>query len=132
MNLLQIEKLEIDLLLTVLRECYGYDFQSYTKSSVRRRVRHLLSKSRFQHVSELIPSVLYDPQFAQQIISDFSITVTEMFRDPLFYQAVREKVVPYLKTYPFIKVWHAGCATGEEVYSLAILLLEEDNCLCSI
>ena len=73
----------------------------------------------------MIPKLLYDDDFAQAAIFDFSIAVTEMFRDPDFYQSVRRNVVPYLKTYPFVKIWHAGCATGEEVYSLAILLQEE-------
>ena len=69
--------------------------------------------------------VLRDPDFLQQILLDFSINVTEMFRDPDFYKAIRKEVVPLLKTYPFIKIWHAGCSTGEEVYSMAILLQEE-------
>ncbi|MEW5957370.1 MAG: CheR family methyltransferase, partial [Chloroflexota bacterium] len=76
-------------------------------------------------ISEMLPWLLYDEAFAQAAIYDFSISVTEMFRDPDFYRSLRKNVVPYLKTYPFIKVWHAGCATGEEVYSLAIVLQEE-------
>ena len=69
--------------------------------------------------------ILHDPSVFEKVVYDFSITVTEMFRDPSFYQSLRNKIIPYLKTYPFIKIWHAGCATGEEVYSLAILLKEE-------
>jgi chemotaxis protein methyltransferase CheR len=120
-----IEKIELNLFLEALYQRCGYDFRHYALASVRRRVRHLLAKSGYNTISELIPKLLYDDGFAQAAIFDFSITVTEMFRDPDFYQSVRKNVVPYLKTYPFVKIWHAGCATGEEVYSLAILLQEE-------
>jgi chemotaxis protein methyltransferase CheR len=84
-----------------------------------------MAKLGCQKITDLTRRLLYDPEFFQRLVSDFSVTVTEMFRDPKVYAVLREKVVPYLKTYPFIKVWHAGCATGEEVYSLAILLHEE-------
>ncbi len=120
-----IEKIELNLFLEAMYQRYGYDFRHYAQASVRRRVRHLLVKSGCTRISEMVPRLLYDEIFAQGAIFDFSITVTEMFRDPQFYAALRQKVIPYLKTYPFIKVWHAGCATGEEVYSLAILLQEE-------
>lgn len=120
-----IEKIELNLFLEALYQRHGYDFRHYAQASVRRRVRHLLAKSGDASISEMIPKLLYDDDFAQAAIFDFSIAVTEMFRDPDFYQSVRRNVVPYLKTYPFVKIWHAGCATGEEVYSLAILLQEE-------
>lgn len=120
-----IEKIELELFLDSLYRRYGYDFRHYARASVRRRARHILSKSGYKRLSDLIPVLLHDEQFAANIIYDFSITVTEMFRDPDFYRAVRHVVAPYLKTYPFIKIWTAGCATGEEVYSLAILLQEE-------
>ncbi len=120
-----IEKIEIDLFLKALHARYGYDFTQYTQASIRRRIRHLLEKTKHARVSDMIPKLLHDEAFFQSIIYDFSITVTEMFRDPTFYRSIRENVIPYLKTFPFIKVWHAGCATGEEVYSLAILLKEE-------
>jgi chemotaxis protein methyltransferase CheR len=118
------EAIEIDLLLQAINRRYGYDFQHYSRASIRRRVRNLLAKSNRQHVSDLIPLFLYDEGFAQTAIFNFSIPVTEMFRDPPFYQALRAQIIPYLSTYPFFKVWIAGCATGEEVYSLAILLQE--------
>jgi chemotaxis protein methyltransferase CheR len=121
----EIEKIEIDLLLEALYQRHGYDFRHYAQASVRRRVRQLLAKGGYARVSDLIAPVLYDDTFAKSVIGEFSIAVTEMFRDPDFYRSIRQKVVPYLKTYPFIKIWHAGCATGEEVYSLAILLQEE-------
>lgn len=125
MNKTEVEEIEIDLLLEALFRRYGYDFRHYAKASITRRIRHLLEKSGRSRISEMIPELLYDKSFFEKIVYDFSITVTEMFRDPGFYRAIREKVIPYLKTYPFIKIWHAGCATGEEVYSIAIVLKEE-------
>ena len=120
-----IENLEIDCLLKILHRCRGYDFNHYAKASLKRRLKHVLEKKELQYFSELIPKLIYDNAFCTEFIVDLSVTVTEMFRDPEFYVAFREKVVPLLKTYPFIKIWHAGCATGEEVYSMAILLHEE-------
>jgi len=120
-----IEKLEIDLFLEALYLRYGYDFRSYAKASVRRRVRHLMAQTSFIHISDMISEILHNETFAEKAIYDFSITVTEMFRDPGFYRALRENITSYLQTFPFIKIWVVGCATGEEVYSLAILLKEE-------
>ncbi|MGD8794038.1 MAG: CheR family methyltransferase, partial [Anaerolineae bacterium] len=120
-----IEKIEIDLLLDAFCRRYGYDFRNYARASIRRRIRHFLAKDGRQRISDLIPAVLHDEALAHTAIHDFSITVTEMFRDPDFYCAVRKNVLPYLRTYPFFRLWVAGCATGEEVYSLAILLSEE-------
>jgi chemotaxis protein methyltransferase CheR len=119
------ENIEIELFLQAIYMKFGYDFRNYGKAHIKRRVRHRLSVSDFNNISELIHKLLHDPVFYQEVLQDLSITVTEMFRDPDFYQAVRKEVVPLLKTYPFIKIWHAGCATGEEVYSMAILLKEE-------
>jgi chemotaxis protein methyltransferase CheR len=119
------ETIEIDLLLeAVFRSC-GYDFRSYARASIERRIRQFLSKSGCTSVSGMIPKVLHDKEFASSLIRYFSVSVTEMFRDPAVYLAVREIVVPLLRTWPHIKVWHAGCASGEEVYSLAIVLKEE-------
>ena len=84
-----------------------------------------MSVSKFEDISEMQSQVLNDKTFASELLQDLSITVTEMFRDPVFYRSLRENVIPILKTYPFIKMWHAGCATGEEAYSMAILLQEE-------
>jgi chemotaxis protein methyltransferase CheR len=120
-----IEKIELELFLEAIYQRYGYDFRHYARASARRRALHILSKSGCENLSDLIPLLLRNEEFAQKAVHDFSITVTEMFRDPDFYQAVRQTVMPYLQTYPFIKIWVAGCATGEEVYSLAILLQEE-------
>lgn len=124
-NKAEIEKIEIDLFLDAIFKRYGYDFRHYAKASIRRRIRNLIKKTDFKQISEMIPKLLNDESFFDSIAYDFSITVTEMFRDPDFFLALRENVFPYLRTYPFIKIWHAGCATGEEVYSLAILLQEE-------
>jgi chemotaxis protein methyltransferase CheR len=120
----EIEGLEVTLLLTALQQRYGYDFLEYTRATVRRRVRRFMEKKGFTRVGDLTTAVLRSEPLAHEMIADFSITVTEMFRDPTFYTAVRTHIIPYLRTYPFIRIWHAGCATGEEVYSLAILLEE--------
>lgn len=120
-----IEQIEITLLLETLYQRYGYDFRQYAPASVRRRVHHIRERTSCERISDLIPLLLHDEKFAKTAMSDFSIIVTSMFRDPTFYQAVRQQVVPYLRTFPFVKIWTAGCATGEEVYSLAILLHEE-------
>jgi chemotaxis protein methyltransferase CheR len=121
----EIEQIEVDLLLEALFRRYGYDFRSYARASVDRRIRQFLSARELTHISELIPLVLQDEDLFSELAQRFSIAVTEMFRDPFVYRAVREKVVPMLKTFPFVKIWHAGCATGEEVYSLAIVLSEQ-------
>ena len=120
-----IENIEVDFLLEAIYRRYGYDFRSYARASIDRRIRQFLSSKRIQVISELIPLVLHNEEMFSELVQYFSIPVTEMFRDPYVYRTVREKVVSLLKTYPFIRIWHAGCATGEEVYSLAILLMEE-------
>lgn len=121
----RIETIEIDLLLEAVFRMYGYDFRSYARASIERRTRQFMSGERCESVSEMIPKVLHDKEFFSRLVRYFSVTVTEMFRDPFVFRAVREKVVPLLKTWPHFKIWHAGCATGEEVYSLAIVLREE-------
>lgn len=120
-----IEDIEISLLLEAIFQRYGYDFRSYSKASIRRRVMHRLSLSRLESISEMTQRVLHDREFFVSLLNDLTVNVTEMYRDPLFYKTFREEVVPLLKTFPFIKIWHAGCATGEEIYSMAILLEEE-------
>jgi len=118
--------LEISLLLEAIFNKYGYDFRNYSKAHIKRRILHRLSLSGLDNISAMTHKAIYDKNFASQILLDFSINVTEMFRDPDFYFFIRKEVIPILKTYPFIKIWHAGCATGEEVYSMAILLKEEN------
>ena len=117
--------IEISLLLEALFQRYGYDFRQYSQAHIRRRIMNRMAITGFDSISEMQAKVLNDELFASEVLQDLSITVTEMFRDPGFYKSLRENVIPILKTYPFIKIWHAGCATGEEAYSMAILLQEE-------
>lgn len=121
----QVEDIEIRLLLEAIYQLYGYDFRSYSPASMRRRIMHRLTMSGFSTILEMTDRVLRDRQFFVTLLNDLTVNVTEMFRDPEFYKAFREEVVPVLKTFPFIKIWHAGCSTGEEIYSMAILLEEE-------
>lgn len=118
-------EIEISLLLEAIFQKYGYDFRQYSEAHIERRIINRMLLSGIKNISEVQRAILHDELFASQLISDLSITVTEMFRDPDFYKALREKVVPVLKTYSFIKIWHAGCSTGEEAFSMAIVLKEE-------
>ena len=122
----EIEDLEIDLLLDAIFRRHGYDFRNYARATIHRRVRDFCMRSKLERVSQLVPLVLYEEDAFQALAYHFSIPVTAMFRDPPVYHALREKVFPLLHSYPFIRIWHAGCASGEEVYSLAILLQEAD------
>jgi chemotaxis protein methyltransferase CheR len=119
------EEIEIRLLTEAIYQKYGYDFRNYGRAHIRRRILNRLALSHLSSVSEMTHKLLYDENFFNKILLDLSINVTEMFRDPDFYSSLRKELIPLLKTYPFIKIWHAGCATGEEVYSMAILLQEE-------
>jgi len=119
------QNIELQLLLQAIYLKYGYDFRSYAKASVRRRIEHGMKREGIERISELQHQLLYDVRFFERLLLDLSVNVTEMFRDPSFYRMFREQVVPVLKTWPFLKIWHAGCASGEEVYSMAILLKEE-------
>ena len=121
----QIINIEIDLILEAIFNKYGYDFRNYSKAHVKRRLLNRLITSNLKSISEMQHKVLREPDFFEIMLRDLSINVTEMFRDPSFYKALRKEVIPVLKTYPFIKIWHAGCSTGEEVYSFAVLLKEE-------
>ena len=121
-----LERIEIGLLLDGIFRRWGYDFTHYSYSSLKRRLDHARAEAGLTRFTELLDLLLHDQGAFDGFLKHMSVTVTEMFRDPPFYQAVREKVIPVLKTFPFIKIWHAGCATGEEVYSMAILLHEED------
>lgn len=125
MSPIDCEEVEIDMLLHGIRTRYGYDFAHYSRASLRRRLERALAQTRLTHFSQLLDRLFHDEQCFDEFLKIMSISVTEMFRDPEFYQTIRTRVVPLLKTYPFIKIWHAGCATGEEVYSMALLLHEE-------
>jgi len=120
-----ISELEISLLLEAVYQKYGYDFRQYSRAHINRRIRNRMVLSGLEDVSQIQSKVLKDETFAHEFLQDLSITVTEMFRDKDFYKSLRENVIPILKTYPFIKIWHAGCATGEEAYSMAIIMQEE-------
>ena len=122
---LETETLELQLLLEGVYRQYGFDFREYAPASLKRRVWRRVHQERLETITGLLEKVLHDPQCMERLLLDLSINVTSMFRDPSFYVALREKVVPLLRTYPFTRIWVAGCSTGEEVYSLAILLEEE-------
>lgn len=125
-ELLKIEDIELDLLLKAIFLKYGYDFNNYTKKHTKRRIKRRMKIEDIKTISRMIEKVLYDEEFFKNaILKDLSINTTEMFRFPEFYKMIREKVVPILETYPSINIWHAGCSTGEEVLSMAILLKEE-------
>ncbi len=126
-----LEDLELRLLLDGVWSCYGYDFRDYALTSIRRRVRFFMEEEGLSTVTSVQDRVLHDPLPLRRFLRALSVNVTAMFRDPSFYRALREVVVPVMRTYPAVRIWHAGCATGEEVYSVAILLREEglyDRC----
>jgi len=120
-----LENLEIDLLLEGIFQQYGFDFRDYARGSIKRRLWRRVYAEGLESISGLQERVLHDQDTMNRLLEDLSINVTSMFRDPEFYMAIRQKVVPLLRTYPFIRIWNAGCSTGEETYSLAILLREE-------
>jgi chemotaxis protein methyltransferase CheR len=111
--------------LEAVYRLHGFDFRNYSYSSVRRRIWHRVHAERLATVSGLMERILHDRTCMDRLLSDMTIHVTEMFRDPKVFKSFRDNVVPVLRTYPFIRIWHAGCSTGEEVYSMAILLQEE-------
>ncbi|WP_404478231.1 CheR family methyltransferase [Novosphingobium sp. BL-52-GroH] len=120
-----VESIEISLLLEAIRRRWSYDFTHYSHASIRRRLDQARRAAGLAHFSELLTRVLHDEAFFDRLLRYMSVTVTEMFRDPQCYRTMRDHLIPVFKTFPFIKIWCAGCATGEEVYSLAILLHEE-------
>lgn len=121
-NMLKDEDLE--MLLGILLHNYGYDFSNYAKASLRRRVNRIMLIDRYPSFAEFYYKVKTDPSYLPRVVQELTVNVTEMFRDPLTFKFIREKVLPLLATRPVIRIWHAGCATGEEVYSMAILLKE--------
>lgn len=120
-----VEQIEIELLLEALYRHCGFDFRNYVLPSIRRRIWHRIHAEGLSTVSGLQEKVLHDRTALQKLLADFSINVTEMFRDPSFFRLFRAAVVPLLREYDTIRIWHAGCSTGEEVYSMAILMHEE-------
>jgi len=127
----EIEELEVRLFLEALHARYGYDLRGYAPASMRRRARSVLARWGLPHLGELQHRVLEDPQLFAQVIEDLTVQVSELFRDPSSLRTFRERVVPVLRTYPLLNIWLSGCATGEEAYSMAVLLEEEglyDRC----
>lgn len=118
-------KIETKVLLNAISLAYGYDFTNYAQASLIRRLNLFCKDYMFANISDIIPAILHDKKLMGEFVKTISVTVTEMFRDPFVFKSIREKIVPVLKTFPFVKIWVAGCATGEEAYSLAILLHEE-------
>jgi len=121
-----IRDVELGLLLDAIYLTYHYDFRSYSKASLKRRIRAALAHFRCETISRLQERVLREAQLFTELLRFLTVQVTDMFRDPTYYRALREMLVPYLKTYASLKIWVAGCSTGEEAYSLAIVLYEED------
>jgi len=120
-----LERIEVELLLEGVFRHYGFDFRSYAYASIRRRLWKRVEGEELRTISALQARILHEPEAMERLLLDLSVNVTAMFRDPSFYKEFRERVAPLLRTYPFIRIWHAGCSTGEEVFSMAILLEEE-------
>lgn len=125
---LNFEQIEVNLLLAGIRERYGYDFTHYARDSLVRRLTNARDSAGVERFTELLDLVFHDVAAFDRLLAHLSITVTDFFRDPIFFRRLREQVIPALKTYPFVKIWLAGCATGEEAYSIA-MMLEEENFL---
>lgn len=115
---------EVEYLIKVVHELYGYDFSLYSRASFKRRINRICLIDRFTSFAELRYTVVNDPEYFKHFVEEITVNVTEMFRDPSFFKALREKIFPQLGTYPLIRIWVAGCSTGEEAYSIAILLKE--------
>lgn len=121
----KVEDIEIRLLLEALYSRYHYDFRRYAMASIKRRLRQAREQLGFPTFSAMQESLLHDPAWVPRLLSYLTVQVSEMFRDPSYWLAIREKVVPHLRTYPSLKIWIAGCSGGEELYSFAILFREE-------
>jgi chemotaxis protein methyltransferase CheR len=119
-------ELEMSLVLEAIERRYGYDLRGYMPDSMQRRLRAALARSGLAHFGELQHRLLHDPAWFAILLDQLTVQVSDMFRDPAFYRAFRERVAPLLRTYPTLKIWHAGCSRGEEVYATAIVLEEED------
>jgi chemotaxis protein methyltransferase CheR len=121
----KIEDIEIRLLLEALYRRYHYDFRNYAMASIKRRLKQARETLGFENFSALQEGLLHDPSMLPRLLGFLTVQVSEMFRDPSYFRAIREKVVPHLRTYPSLKIWIAGCSTGEELYSFVILFREE-------
>ena len=119
-----LEDIELQLLLEGIYQYYGFDLRNYARSSLKRRVRKVLKIEGLSQISALQSLVLHDPEAMRRMLLEITVNVTSMFRDPSFFLAFRQQVVPLLYSYPYIRLWHAGCSEGQEVYAMAILLQE--------
>jgi chemotaxis protein methyltransferase CheR len=115
---------ELQRLLNDMIDRYGYDFTGYSEASLKRRIEHFMINDHITDISKLRSLIVQNPDYFRHLVEEITVNVTEMLRDPIFYKTIREEVLPVLATYPFIRIWHAGCSTGEEVFSMAILLKE--------
>jgi chemotaxis protein methyltransferase CheR len=120
-----VEAIELDLLLEAVYRQYGYDFRNYARTSIRRRIGRVMADEQIDTISGLQARVLHDAAAWERLLQGISVSVSAMFRDPHFFRAFRDRAVPLLRTYPFIRIWQVGCSLGEEAYSLAIVLEEE-------
>ncbi len=130
-RIVELEDIEIGLLLDGLYRAHGFDFRDYSRASIKRRILELMRSEKVDTVSAFQNKILHDAACLNRFLLGLSVHATSMFRDPSFYSTFRRKAVPLLRTYPTVQIWIAGCSTGEEVYSLAILLAEEklyDRC----
>lgn len=121
----EVEDIEIELLLEALYQRFHYDFRHYARASIKRRLTQACTQLDFASISALQEGLLHSPSMLPRLLNYLTVQVSEMFRDPSYYRALREKVIPHLRTYPSLKVWVAGCSHGEELYSLSILFHEE-------
>lgn len=119
-----IEDLQLETLINVVYEYYGFDFGSYSRASLKRRVDRIYQLDGFTRFSEFLSKIRSDPDYYKRLVEEITVNVTEMFRDPSFYNCLKTEVLPNLASKPFIRLWHAGCSTGEEVFSMAIILKE--------
>lgn len=127
----KLKDVEYQLVLEAIKLRYGHNFDDYAQKSLKRRLEYHVEKYGLENLTSMINPILYDEAFFDNLLNTVSVPVTEMYRDPACFKVLRDKVLPLLKTYPSVNIWHAGCATGEEVYSMAIMLEEEglyDNC----
>jgi chemotaxis protein methyltransferase CheR len=120
-----IEDVEVDLLLDAVYRLRGFDFRDYARASLRRRIQNRLQAEKVDTTTRLLDKILHDASCMERLIMGLSVNVSAMFRDPGFFRALRAQVFPLLRTWPYIRIWQAGCSMGEEVYSLAIMLAEE-------
>ena len=120
-----IEEVEIDLLLEAVYRIRGFDFRDYARASLRRRIQNRLRAERVDKMTHLLDRIVHDASCMDRLVTGLSVNVSTMFRDSGFFRALRAQVFPRLRTWPYIRIWHAGCSMGEEVYSVAIMLAED-------